>query len=308
MTLPISSLLLEAELLTLDFQSMYVRWGKTTPPRTGMHASAILDKQFCVREQVLHELYPEQGEGQEWNHWDWKKSAIFENGWRLHQRWQDVFRKCGNVVYSPVSVADAWGVPESHVTTIDGQICAAELDLTHYDAERNLYFSPDAIIQFGGVKYVVEIKGINNEAFYGTPRDEQGQLLKGLRNSQGKEIKPQEGLSDDLEASCAANETVHKAREQVNFYMHLLGLERGIILVENKSNQDFRLWVVEADFQRYEPYRDRLYAVKRDVALAKRHGVNSAFPVRACQSINETRAKQCPMRKLCFAQQESEEW
>src|SRR5260370_39028825 len=93
---------LEADLLKIDFQGMLVKWGSNSPARTGMHASAVLDKEFCAREQVLHELFPEQGEPASWNHWDWKKSAIFENGWRLHQRWQDLFEKFGNVAYSPV--------------------------------------------------------------------------------------------------------------------------------------------------------------------------------------------------------------
>lgn len=270
---------LEAELLTLDFRAMYVQWGKSTPPRTGMHASAVLDKEFCAREQVLLQISPEQGEARTWNHWDWKKSIIFENGWRLHQRWQDVFRKCGNVVYSLATSEQVAG--SSHGKVIDGKLYLPELDLTHYDADRNLYFSPDAIIQFGGQKYVVEIKGLKQEAY--------------------------QGLSDDLETSCSANETVEKAREQVNLYMHLLGLDRGIILVENKSNQDFRLWIVEYEQERAWPYTNRMQEVKGRTLLAKQHG-RAKLPLRRCQSKEESRAKACPMRAVCFQQEESEEW
>lgn len=270
---------LAADLLKIDFQNMYVQWGKNTPPRSGMHASAILDKAFCAREQVLHQLFPEQGEAQTWNSWDWKKSIIFENGWRLHQRWQDLFHKCGNVVYSPVT--PEWLERHSKhfeipLKLIDNQWCAPELDLTHYDEERNLYFSPDAILEFGGEKYIVEIKGIKQEAYL--------------------------ELTDDLEQACNACETVHKAREQANLYCQLLGLKRAILLIENKNTCDFKLWVIESDFERYRPYRDRIYAVKRDVAIAQKHGVNASFPVRLCQSADDPRAKTCPMRNACFIQ------
>lgn len=270
---------LEAELLTLDFRSMYTHWMDATPLRSGMHASAVLDKEFCAREQVLHEISPEQGEKPAIQHWDWKRSAIFENGWRLHQRWQDLFLKCGNVVYSPVSVADALTIPQSHAKVIDGRLHAAELDLTHYDEERNLYFSPDAIIQFGGQKYIVEIKGIKQEAYL--------------------------ELTDDLETACKVNETVHKAREQVNLYMHMTLIQRGIILVENKNTCDFKVWVIEYDQERAWPYTNRMNEVKGRTLLVKQHG-RSKLPVRCCKTIEDSRARKCPMKRLCFQEESNE--
>jgi hypothetical protein len=268
---------IEAELLMLGFQQMYVAWGKQAPPRAGLHASALLakDAEWCLREHVLHELYPEQGESREWNAWDWRTSAIFENGWDLHRRWQRVFLKHGNVVYSPVSPAFVQNNLQHPMDFLEGRWCAAELDLTHYDETRHLYFSPDAIIEFGGVRYVVEIKGIKHEAY--------------------------EMLTDDLEQACAANETVAKAREQVNLYLHLLMLERGIILVENKSTQDFRLWVVEYERERAWKYTNRLYEIQGRVMLVKAHGA-SKLPLRCCQTSNDARARQCPMRACCFAE------
>lgn len=254
---------LEGDLLTQDFKNMYTHWMDARPDRSGMHASAVLDKEFCAREQVLHELWPEQGERSEVHHWDWKKSAIFENGWRLHQRWQDLFKKCGNVVYSL----------DQH-----GNL-APELDLTHYDADRNLYFSPDAIIMFGGVRYVVEIKGIKEQSYL--------------------------ELTDDLEQACQACETVHKAREQCNLYCHMLLISRGIILVENKNTCDFKVWVIEYDQERAWPYTSRMNEVKGRTLLVKQHG-RGKLPPRCCASIQDTRARKCPMKKLCF--QESEDW
>lgn len=273
---------IEAELLTQDFKNMYVRWGNSTPARTGIHASAILEKEknFCLRELVLLNLYGDQAEQGEWQSWDWKRGSVFENGWEIHRKWQTMFRRFGNVVWSPVSQEQADDIPAFSLKMIDGHTCAPELDLTHFDAERGIYFSPDAIIRFGGQQYIVEIKGIKQESYL--------------------------ELTDDLEQACAACETVHKAREQVNLYMHMLQLQRGIILVENKNTQDFRLWVVQYEQERAYPYIQRIYDVKGSTAIARMNG--GELPLRCCRTINDARAKSCPMRAVCFAQKESEEW
>lgn len=268
----------EADLLEQDFKNMYVQWGKYSPARTGMHASAILDKEFCTREQVLKEFYPEQGERAEWNSWDWKKAAIFENGWRLHQRWQDLFFKCGHVVYSPVTSEQIAGL--RHGTLIDRKPYAPELDLTHYDEERNLYFSPDAIIQFGPYRYVIEIKGIKQESY--------------------------SELTSDVEQACSACETVHKAREQANLYMHLLGLTRAILLIENKNTCDFKLYVIGYERERAQQYIDRIYSVKKYIALTKVYG-RAKWPERVCASFTDARAKKCPMRTVCFSVEKESE-
>lgn len=261
---------LEAELLTQSFKNMYVQWGRNTSPRTGLHASAVLakDSEWCLRQHVLAELYPEAVEAREWNAWDWKRAAIFENGWRLHQRWQDVFRRHGRVVWTPAYAGVAYDAHSAEMTEI-----VPELDLTHYDAERNLYFSPDAILEFGGEKYIVEIKGIKQESYLSLP--------------------------DDLQGACAINETIAHAREQVNLYMHLLMLSKGIILVENKSNQDFRLWVWEYEKERAWTYTNRMQDVKARTFLVRTHG-ESKLPLRCCQSASDRRAQECPMRTRCF--------
>lgn len=311
---------LEAELLEQDHRNMLVRHGSTTPLREGMHASAVLDKDFCLREQVLHNLYPEQGEKEPWGTWDWRKSAIYENGWMFHRRIQQLHARFGNVVWSPVPEKQAveikshvppalhkFYVKVEHAFNQVPQWYAAELDLTHYDEERNLYFSPDMITLFGGERYIWELKGINQDAFAGNVRfDASGNRLE-LYNASGKKITIQEGLTEELEQACQANETVHKAREQVNLYLHLLKLKSGVIFVENKSNQDFKLWTVEYEQERAFPYIQRIYDVKGKTAIAKMPG--GVLPLRCCKSMNDTRAKSCPMRNVCFKQaQESEEW
>jgi hypothetical protein len=304
---------LESELLTQDHRNMLVQHGQKTPLREGMHASAVLDKHFCLREQVLHQLYPEQAEKEPWGPWDWKKSAIYENGWMFHRRIQQLHARFGNVVWTPVTYeqieAIIFHVPPAlhnfYVRCVDGRWEAAELDLTHYDAERNLFFSPDMITLFGGERYIWELKGINQDAFAGNIRyDADGNQLV-LYSAAGKKIVIQEGITDELEQACQANETVHKAREQVNLYMHLLGQRKGIVLVENKSNQDFKLYVTEYEQERVYPYIERIYDVKGQTALAR---MNGELPLRCCKSASESRAKSCPMRTVCFKQQESEDW
>jgi len=256
---PTSKLQLEAELLTIHFQTVLVQWGSNTPSRTGLHASSVLvsDEEWCVREHVLHELYPEKAIAQESHTWDWKRSAIFENGWRLHQRWQDMFKRFGNVVWNEDSAE-------------------LELDLTHYDETRNIYFSPDVILEFAGQRYVVEIKGIKQEVY--------------------------QELTDDLMHAIEVNETVAKARIQANLYMHLLGLKRAILLIENKNDQSFKVWVIEYDKDLSVKYVQRIYAVKGAVINVRTFGL-VRLPKRICHSRGDARAKSCPMRDVCFSKE-----
>lgn len=255
----ISKLSLEAELITIHFQSMLVNWGAAQPLRNGLHASSVLvsDQEWCVREHVLHEIYPNQAIQQQLQTWDWKRSAIFENGWRLHQRWQDVFKRFGCVVFNEN----------------EGQL---ELDLTHYDETRNIYFSPDALLNFAGQRYVVEIKGIKQEAY--------------------------QELTDDLMHAVEVNETVAKARIQANLYMHLLGLKKAILLIENKNDQSFKVWVIEYGREASVKYIQRIYDVKGAVINTQTFGL-ARLPKRICQSRGDARAKSCPMRNLCFSKE-----
>jgi hypothetical protein len=262
---PISKSDNEAELIKLHFKNMLVSWGASQPLRTGLHASSVLvsDAEWCVREYVLAELFSDQARKPEMHPWDWKREAIFENGWDLHKRWQKIFKQFGKVVSEKVEVGLAVWRDEY------------ELDRTHFDETRNIYFSPDAIIEFGGQRYVVEIKGIKQEAF--------------------------EKLTDSLETAISVNETVAKARLQAQLYMHLLGLKKAILLIENKNTQDFKVWVIEYDKALSDLYIDRIYDVKRKLAVVKRDGL-SKLPQRICQSRGDARAQKCPLRDCCFSE------
>ena len=253
------SLETEAELITIHFQTMLIKWGTAESPRYGLHASAVLvsDVEWCVREHVLHEIYPNQAIAQQLQPWDWKKQAIFNNGWFLHRRWQGLFRDFGNTVFNETD--EEW-----------------ELDHTHYDETRNIYFSPDALLNFAGQRYVVEIKGIKQEAY--------------------------QDLTDDLMYAIEVNETVAKARIQANLYMHLLGLKKAILLIENKNDQSFKVWVIEYDKELSVKYIQRIYTVKGNVVNVRTFGLEKLYP-RICHSRGDARAKSCPMREVCFSKE-----
>ncbi len=254
----------EAELLQLHFQQMLVAWGSNQPPRNGLHASSLLvsEQEWCTRRYVLSELFPDEAAPPALNSWDWKRSAIFENGWSLHKRWQSLFFQHGRVVYSHL---------------LNGQVdslapASPELDLTHYDPERNLYFSPDAILDFGPDRYVVEIKGVKQESYL--------------------------ELTDDLQTAMDCCETVHKAYYQCQLYMHLLELKRGIILVENKNTQEFKVWVISYDKDAVLENIHRAYRVKGALVVYQQA---QKLPARCCTSKSDPLARQCPMATKCFS-------
>lgn len=228
-------------LLKIELADMFNSWEASKPLRVGApHASSILapESEWCLRRHVLTAVYPDVAERPEVKPWDSLKNARFLNGWVLHEKWQKLFKDHASVV---------------------------EVEESHYDETRFLHFTPDAIIQWGGHRYVVEIKGYKAETY------------------------------DKLDEDGPAPEA---AMLQCNLYCHLLGIGRGIILVENKNTQDFKLWVIEADKELAKPYTDRMYEVKSRTTLAR---AGKPLPSKACKTQGEIRAQQCPMRKLCFS-------
>ena len=127
------------------------------------------------------------------------------------------------------------------------------------------------------MRYVVEIKGINHDDF----------VL----------------LSDDLQASMKLNKSIRTAVPQANLYMHLLELQKAIILVEDKSTQDFRLWVTDYDREAAQPYAQRADKVRGKLILYR---ANGGLPARICHAVSDMRAARCPMRTVCFEREEGD--
>lgn len=232
-------------LLELEMRDMLRHEQADKPLRTGVHASNILvpESDWCLRRWVLTERFPERAEKPESMPWEWKSHLVFESGWDLHQTLQQLFLNQGVAVFN-------------------SELHDYELDLTHLDEEFQLHFSPDAIIEWAGTRYVVEIKGYKQETYA-------------------------EMLADP--------KPPHAAHMQCNLYLHFLRMRWGIILVVNKNTQDFFIRVIEYDRALAMPYLDRLFALK-----TKRVTGNNLVPGRKCSSASDPLARGCPMRRLCF--------
>jgi hypothetical protein len=250
-----------AFLLTNELQQAYQTWDKNQPARTGLHASSVLesDADFCTRQHVLAEQFPAERQQKEQY---WKVLAMFANGWSIHKKWQeDILKPTGIVVKHTGDDADGWPL-----------LPVYELDLTHIHPETGIQFSPDAIIEYAGQTMVVEIKGINHEDF------------------QGCVDKP-------LSAAANHNKSIRSAIPQVNLYLHLLGLQKGIILAEDKNTQDFMLWVWTYDPElAMKPISNAAKVQLYNAIYTQTNGL----PARICSSINDSRAKRCPFRDACF--------
>lgn len=237
-----------AALFKQDVMDMFNSWNEDKPLRTGFpHASNILapDHSFCLRQLVLAAHYPSECVRPETKPWDSLVNARFLHGWMIHEKYQKLFLKYGKVVRS------ANGEPE--------------LDLTHFDEIRLLYFSPDAIVIEVGESMVVEIKGYKQENF-----------------AQMNE----------------AGDPPTDAHKQCNFYLHLLELQYGLILVENKNTQEIKTWCIEYDKELAQPYLDRLYQFR--VALHKAEN-DKCLPPRVCSSSRDRNAEKCIACKCCFS-------
>jgi len=242
------------------FTRMFVRWGANNPLRTKLHASSLIvsASEWCEREHVLLDAYPEDAEPTE-QYSSAHLNAIFVHGWSLHEKWQNLFKRYGRVVYRGFEPC---------------------LDLTHYHEQYDLRYSPDAIIEdHQGKWYPVEIKGINHDEY-------------------------QAACALPLEQAVLHSETVKKARVQVILYMHLLNLQEGLILAEDKNTQQFRVWWLQYDQSLIQEYLDRLSSL----ADAKKSlATFGTLPERKCGEFDSPRAKRCPMRTLCFSNRRLEQ-
>src|SRR6266702_8671648 len=92
----------EAKLLKLSFQQMYLQKGRDAQPHRELHAANLLESEseWCTRRYVLMNLYPDEVQKPELKSWDWKREAIFEDGWVRHRKIQALFKLYGNVVLS----------------------------------------------------------------------------------------------------------------------------------------------------------------------------------------------------------------
>jgi hypothetical protein len=161
---------------------------------------------------------------------------------------------------------NGWVLHEKYQDLFSKHGRVVEVEKSHFDEVRFLHFTPDAIVELYGELYVVEIKGYKSETF------------------------------DKMDE---AGDPPQAAWHQCNLYCHLLNIPYGIILVENKNTQAYKVWCIERSKELAWPYTKRMYAVKGAIIAAQS---GKGLPERKCQSLNEDRAQKCPMRDLCFTE------
>ncbi len=188
-------------------------------------------------------------------------NRINKQGWSAHEKYQELLLKYGGNALRVVYFNEH-----------------PELDYTHYDEERMVWYSPDGIFDYVAHRYILEIKAYKNT-------DDPNYTYEAF------------------EKFDEAGKIPLKAHRQANLYCHLMGIERGCILVEGKNSQDVKLWTFEHDAEMARPYTQRCYDFKGALAIAQgtlaRDG-EAKLPGRKCRASVHALAQKCPMRKVCF--------
>lgn len=92
--------------------------------------------------------------------------------------------------------------------------------------------------------------------------------------------------------------TGHPSGEkQLNFYCVFLQKPWGILLLEDKNTQEFKVFIIEKSVKKARPYLDRLVIIQD----AKNEFLESGtLPAKKCKSCDEKKAMQCNMRDACW--------
>lgn len=96
----------------------------------------------------------------------------------------------------------------------------------------------DGILEIDGKKGVLEIKSINSQGFYGLFEPDEKHLI------------------------------------QVNVYMFCLEIPRGVILYENKDNQDLKEFFVKQNPEVIQPVLEKIKLVQNWILMGKVEGVD----------------------------------
>lgn len=185
----------DAELEMLKFQ-----YDQEEEERMGLHASSVTGatKSFCFRKNIIDILYLEH----------------VRDGRKIPQKVIEAFKYANKLNRSnPIHLQRIFEEGKSIGTKwqrlfIRGGIGQKEdMDVSRFQDEYDLSYTPDGIITLNGVKYVVEIKSMNANQF--------------------------EPAKD------------HKSgRKQLKLYMHFEGIDRGFVLCDGKNTSDFKIFPV----------------------------------------------------------------
>lgn len=261
-----------ARMFKHELTAAYVRKTENRDLKVGIpHAALVLSDDWCPRRHVLGCLYPAEANQppKPSAEWEQKRHLTFEHGWIIHEKLQRILRDFGGAIRV---VVDENGTPE--------------LDTTHYDSERMVYYSPDLIVDFLSRRYIVEYKGYKN---IDDPEKQATYQYEFFEQVDEWESPPL------------------KAYLQANFYCHLYGAGQGVVAVEGKNTQELKVWAFSYNREDALPYVQRCYDFKGALRVAhdalQRHNVLK-LPERVCETCNDTPAKRCPMKDLCFGLEE----
>lgn len=140
-----------------------------------------------------------------------------------------------------------------------GGICVKN-EARSFSEKYELYFTPDSIVNINNELQIVEIKSMNTYSFKSAKSHPSGQ-------------------------------------KQCMLYMHLLGIEKGFVLAEDKNNQDFKIFPVIYDYKQVLPYIDRLNEIQE---MKKEFLENKLMPARKCKDLNDKHGNDCQMKDCCF--------
>jgi hypothetical protein len=155
---------------------------------------------------------------------------------------------------------------------------ALEVEHTRYNKLFDLYYTPDIVAFFpeetGKEEWIVEIKSMNTERYE-----------KAIKEKKEKNTHP-------------------SGYKQAQMYMYLTGYKHAMLLLENKNTQEHEERSFEYDEKVVQPYVKRLITLS-DLSEDYKNG--SELPERVCSSSDVQRAKQCPMRDVCFIERKKRE-
>lgn len=146
------------------------------------------------------------------------------------------------------------------------------VEKTHESKFWNFHFTPDAIITVLNKKVVVEIKSHSMIGF-------------------DKLVSPPV-----------------EAVRQAQIYMHFAGIPWGMVLIENKNNQEFKVWMIEYDFEIMRPFLERLIYLKK-LILVFQQDKRLPKKLNRCdfEGQKNPRATSCEMCQVCFKDAKSRE-
>lgn len=130
-----------------------------------------------------------------------------------------------------------------------------------YSSFYDLYMTPDAIIEMFGKQWIVEIKSANTNSF--------------------KKMVTKHGSGNN----------------QMQLYMYFFNIPRGFVLVEDKNDQNIKIFPEIFDYKVAYPYIKRLSDIKNG---KEKFISDDVLPCMLCGDLTESRAKKCPMSDSCF--------